>query len=98
MNPIERIQWCRRNRGTDTHHIRTRKYYTTRWELNNLILLCRACHSEVENNPNSFAIWFVKRYPQRQEVIDWKSREKVKTWHDDDLKEITDTAVAGWPE
>ena len=83
-------QWCRRNKGTDVHHIRRRKYYTTRWELNNLILLCRACHSEVENNPISFGIWFVKRYPQRQEIIDWKSKQKLKTRRDSDLMEIED--------
>ena len=83
-------QWCRRNKGTDVHHVRIRKYYTTRWELNNLIFLCSACHSEVENNPNSFAIWFVKRYPARQKVIDFKSRQKVETWRDSDLKKIED--------
>ena len=77
--------------GCDTHHIRKRKYYSTRWNLTNLIYLCRSCHSGAESNPTEFAEWFNRKYPHRKKAIEWFAiNGKKDTWRDSDLKEIED--------
>jgi len=77
--------------GHDVHHVRMRKYYSTRWDLNNLILLCKRCHSDVDNNPIGFVVWFMNEYPARQEAIEWKASQPLHgTWRPADLKKIED--------
>lgn len=78
---------CRRQ-GHHVHHIRKRKYYTTRWEPDNLIFLCKDCHNETENNPTAFSDWFIKTYPERNIIIQSLARISVDTWRDSDLEEI----------
>jgi len=85
--------------GYDTHHVRMRKFYTTRWDLNNLVLLCKRCHSDVDNNPMGFTIWFMSQHPARLQAIEWKASQPPHgTWRPADLKKIEDYLKAKYLE
>ena len=65
-----------------------------RWDLLNLILLCKSCHGEFDSNPAMGMRWFQEAFPARFGYIaDLKIRSKsgeqrTKIWRDSDLLEI----------
>lgn len=64
-----RCRWCgATNRGRDHHHIEYRKGYSYD-VLENLVSLCRACHSFVHGNPRPSGARIVK--PLAQEILKW---------------------------
>jgi hypothetical protein len=77
-------------------HIIIRRFYVCRWNLLNLILLCKKCHAKFDANPVWGMRWFNEKFPARAEVIaDLKilrnsPEERTKTWYDSDLEEIED--------
>ena len=54
------IQWA---------HVHTREYYITRWEPDNSLALCSACHVWFDNHKVLSLDWFAKKYPERWERI-----------------------------
>ena len=54
------IQWA---------HVHTREYYITRWEPDNSLALCSACHVWFDNHKVLSLDWFAKKYPERWERL-----------------------------
>ena len=65
-------------RNSQVHHIRSRKYYETRWDLRNMVLLCASCHRD----------WFRERYPECAEWIDEVRKTPPETYRNTDLLAI----------
>lgn len=87
-------QWCgKKVQGKDAQcsHVRSRKYYATRWDLNNVKLLCAACHFRWHDDPTAGGLWFASAYPERLALIDEARRRPVVTYRDSDLMDIEDT-------
>jgi len=74
-----------------------RKYYISRWDLLNLLLLCKTCHGKFDANEAWGMRWFNEKFPARfQYLADLKilknsHEEATKTWRNSDLKEIEDS-------
>lgn len=63
-----------RDGNFDTAHIIGRKNLTLRWDIFNLLCLCRKCHQEAHANPKRFTLWFQSEYPERWEYLEsWKN-------------------------
>lgn len=61
----EICRFCRRNRATAVHHVFSRRHYSTRWDLDNGVLLCFYCHIRIAHeDPEVFRDWFVARVGQ----------------------------------
>ena len=92
----ECCQKCGEIYNLECAHIIIRRYYIARWDLWNLILLCRRCHGEFDSNPAAGMKWFQEKFPARFDYIAGlkirrKSEiERTRTWRDSDLKEIED--------
>lgn len=54
----------------DTAHVIGRKNLTLRWDILNLLCLCRQCHLWGHANPKQFKAWFDNKYPERVDYID----------------------------
>lgn len=84
-------QWCGKSvTGKDAQcsHVRSRKYYNTRWSLQNLKLLCASCHFKWHDDPTAGAAWFSEKFPARQAWIDEARKETTGTIRDSDLLQI----------
>ena len=84
-------QWCGKSvtgRDAQCSHVRSRKYYETRWALSNVKLLCASCHFKWHDNPLEAGKWFDKTFPARAEWILEQKRQSPKTWRDPDLLEL----------
>ena len=74
-----------------------RRYYISRWDLLNLLLLCKKCHGKFDANEAWGMQWFQKKFPARFEylaglkILKNSHEETTKTWRDSDLKEIEDS-------
>jgi len=64
------IQWA---------HVHTREYYITRWEPDNSLALCDACHVFFDNHKVLSYEWFRKKWPERWEHIQNVLRVSTKT-------------------
>jgi hypothetical protein len=69
-----------KNSDFDTAHVVGRKNLTLRWDILNLLCLCRDCHRWGHAHPKEFRKWFDNKYPERSEYVDsvknriiWKS-------------------------
>lgn len=56
----------------DPAHIMSRKYKNLRWDLQNLVSLCRPCHTDFTVNPLKWKEWWTKKYPDRVEYLEKK--------------------------
>jgi hypothetical protein len=69
-----------------------RRYYVSRWDLINLLLMCTTCHTKFDTNHAWGMGWFAEQFPARAKYLselDVKSpKERTKVWRDCDLKEI----------
>jgi hypothetical protein len=80
MLPLDKnCQWC---------HIKSRGRNDVRWDINNALCGCGACHQWAHANPNEFGVWFAKTYPDRNEIINRQILEPLHTWKEDDYKEV----------
>ena len=59
--------------GTDTHHIISRNHKRQRWNIHNLVYLCRGCHGKAHDYNLTF-----------DRVID----RTVKIWHESELRDL----------
>jgi len=50
-------------------HVHTREYYITRWEPDNSLALCSACHVWFDNHKVLSLDWFAKKFPERWERL-----------------------------
>lgn len=58
-NPQD-IQWA---------HIKSRRYLSTRWSLNNCFCLCATCHRWFTDNPDEFYKWIDANYSEQYERL-----------------------------
>jgi hypothetical protein len=71
-----------------------RRYYVSRWDLINLLLLCEKCHQKLDTNTAWGMEWFKKVFPARfkylaeLKILKDSPEERTRTWRDGDLKEI----------
>lgn len=70
---------CRQTRGSDTAHLIRRSYMWTRCELDNLALLCRSCHTDIDSSPEMLEAFAVDRLGQARWDDLWrKARDTTK--------------------
>jgi len=74
---------CKRKEFLDCHHILPRENLSTRWNLNNGLLLCKKHHKfsreiSPHKNPYIFFIWFRKNRPRQSKAL----YQKVKHFED----------------
>ncbi len=84
-------QWCgAKVQGVyaQCSHVRTRKYYDTRWEQSNVKILCPACHRRWHDNPVEADAWFNEKFPERRKWILERQKMAPHTWRDEDLLKI----------
>lgn len=81
-------QWCGSKSNLQLSHVRSRKYYDTRWELSNVKILCAGCHFRWHENPVEADAWFDGKFPSRRAWILELKRSSPRTWRDSDLKEV----------
>ena len=53
---------CATTIGIESVHIFTRENISTRWDLDNIIPLCRKCHSWAHKNINNFHVYIQRIY------------------------------------
>ena len=86
-----RCQWCKKAvEGVQAQcsHVRSRKYYNTRWALPNVKLLCASCHFKWHDDPTAGVDWFNATFPDRHNWIDEMRRRGLDTYRDSDLIDI----------
>ena len=72
----------------EVHHVVKRRNLAVRWDLDNLILLCKwDCHPWAEAQPIDFKAWFGLCYPERAGHIE-KERKSYRRWYDSDLEDL----------
>ena len=84
-------QWCGSKSNLQLSHVRSRKFYETRWELGNVKILCAGCHFRWHENPVEADAWFDGKFPARRQWILELKKRPVGTWRDSDLLAIKET-------
>ena len=56
-----RCQSCGTTADLQCAHLASRRYLATRWDLNNAVALCRACHQRFTVNPVQWTVWLLDR-------------------------------------
>lgn len=56
---------CRGSSGLEWAHVHSRSRHSLRWDLDNSLVLCRACHAWWHENRTEAAAWWEKAYPDR---------------------------------
>lgn len=59
----------------DPAHIITRSNHTLRWDILNLVTLCRVCHSYFEDRPKLWDMWWQEHFPDRVVYLTEKQYE-----------------------
>lgn len=65
-------EYCGSEENLDPAHIYKRRKHSLRWDLLNLITLCRTHHSYFELHSTEWRDWWTNRYPDRVEYLDKK--------------------------
>lgn len=60
---------CGRGQGLSWCHVKSRRYLSTRWRLENSLSLCQGDHLWAHHNPLEFAEWFNNRWPDRARML-----------------------------
>ena len=50
------MQWC---------HIKSRRYLSVRWDVDNCFCLCSTCHRRFTDNPDEFVTWIWDEHPEQ---------------------------------
>ena len=74
----------------DTAHIISRKNLTLRWDIFNVLCLCRPCHMRAHANPNEFTNWFKAKYAVRYDYVQSMKNRILKRTSDDYAKLLDD--------
>jgi hypothetical protein len=80
--------WCKKTEGLECCHIFSRRYRSTRWDMDNLICLCHSHHFYSHSNPVLFAE-FVRDYLGKNKYIALKQKARmIKKWTLIDLQAL----------
>jgi 5-methylcytosine-specific restriction endonuclease McrA len=78
--------------GNNVHHIVGRRNRSTRWLVDNGILLCPGCHTFRTNSfhqdPLETITWFEETYPERYQAINERKNKILKQTFEEVLKEL----------
>ena len=88
---MARCQFCGES-GNNCHHIVGRRNRSTRWLLDNGLLLCPGCHTfsmfSFHQDPAGTMEWFRETYPERYEHIMARRNLILKQTFSDVLEEL----------
>lgn len=83
---------CKKTTSLQCSHVIPRTYITTRWDIDNAITLCYACHIHWwHKNPHEAVKWFDERWPGRYEQLKARANQKHTRSREEEylrLKEI----------
>lgn len=83
-----RCRRCHTDYEPEVHHVIKRENLAVRWDLDNLITLCRwECHPWAESVPKSFREWFDYHYPNQAQHIEEQRKKRKRVW-DSNLEEM----------
>jgi len=90
-----KCEWCGQSDGKlEAHHIISRRYIATRYDLDNGIYLCFTCHMKAHQNPQEFREFVEKKYgKKRLRELKGKAKQKGKIDYEEvykKLKEVND--------
>lgn len=68
----------KRNVRLEWVHIKSRRYLSTRWVMENCMCLCSSCHRWFHNNPDLFVRWINQKWPDRIDKLNEIFKDKVK--------------------
>jgi 5-methylcytosine-specific restriction endonuclease McrA len=84
-------QYCN-NPGNNVHHIVGRRNRSTRWLVENGLLLCPGCHTfrtdSFHQDPLVSATWFMGKYPERYSKILERKNKILKQTYEDVMGEL----------
>ena len=83
LNRNSKCVVCGSNYRLEPGHIFTRKYYSTRWSLDNVWTQCHSCNLKHVHDTYPFFTWYQKRFGQRKfEELHAKfiHSEPIKDW------------------
>lgn len=72
----DNLQWC---------HIKSRRYLSIRWNINNSLCLCSGCHRWFSDHPDLFTKWIDKNWPGRLDELNREFQKIFKMTLDDRL-------------
>jgi len=77
-----RCEWCGKRaepRNLEAAHIFSRRFLTTRWDYNNCLALCHACHRKAHDKPIEFVEFVKSDYltPTEYEALRLKAKTSV---------------------
>jgi hypothetical protein len=75
-----KCQRCSGNNSLQTAHIFSRKNYSTRWSLSNMLCLCASCHFWSHQNPLLFAEFVKDLYGELRYTTLKQQAVKMKKW------------------
>ena len=86
-----RCQYCGQD-GNNVHHLIGRRNRSTRWFIDNLLLLCPGCHTfkteSFHQNPLTTMKWFEENYPERYQAINERKNKILKQTFDEVWEEL----------
>jgi 5-methylcytosine-specific restriction endonuclease McrA len=86
-------QWCGKHvEGEDSHphHIIRRAHSLyLRWDLLNLVLLCKKCHAKYHHRETDGLPWFQAKFPARWTYLD-VAKNRLTAWRKGDYERIRD--------
>src|SRR3990167_8530276 len=69
---------CGKTDGLQTAHVYSRRYRTTRWLEDNVLMLCPGCHFWNHDRPLEYADWFNEKWTGRKQRLDKTLRKPAK--------------------
>ena len=76
-------EWCGKIGNQHAHHIMSRRYRNTRWDLRNGVSLCAGCHLfRLKENPIEYTKW-VTKYKTAKSISWLERRAKAEPKHKD---------------
>lgn len=69
----------------DNAHVIGRRNLALRWDILNLLCLCRGCHQWGHANPEKFILWFSAKFPERWLYLE-AVRNNLARWRQDDYE------------
>lgn len=68
--------------GTDVHHIISRRHLAIRWNIYNLVLLCRPCHSYAHLESIKFKKQFQRQYELMLDTLNDDIKTDIQEWNE----------------